>query len=415
MTKKTLLIILLIIIFIALDVVFYVFFFQNRDSLTTSEPKSPDSIFPTSDNRPLDDSKTDNLKNESTNDQTSNSTEVAPTSENGNSLSGTSWSNLLAISLSSFKVGTTTQTFILDKPSGNIFAYGPDGLKRLTNTTFPGVEEVIWGMDKNGLRLILRRSSSGLFNNASGLVELGNTTEVGELQTNPLSDNLLSFAVSPTKDRLFVLNGRQGGIDGYVADFNLNNRRTIFSSALSEWLVSWPNQTYIALQTKPAADVPGFLFFLNVNNSSLSPVIRNVEGLSALVGPDANKIIYSRGALNSVSTYLYDYKQDKSLRLSISTLPEKCLWAKTGEIVFCAVPKNTIAANYPDDWHQGKIQFSDNLWSIDATNGNVTLITDSQNLGDLINLSHNEDQNQILAIDRNTKKVRVIPLKNQPL
>jgi hypothetical protein len=103
------------------------------------------------------------------------------------------------------------------------------------------------------------------------------------------------------------------------------------------------------------------------------------------------------------------------LRLSISTLPEKCLWAKTGETVFCAVPKNTIAANYPDDWYQGKIQFSDNLWSIDASNGNVTLITDSQNLGDLINLSHNEDQNQILAIDRNTKKVRVIPLKNQSL
>ena len=215
MTKKTLLIILLIIIFIALDVVFYVFFFQNRDSLTTSEPKSPDSIFPTSDNRPLDDSKTDNLKNESTNDQTSNSTEVAPTSENGNSLSGTSWSNLLAISLSSFKVGTTTQTFILDKPSGNIFAYGPDGLKRLTNTTFPGVEEVIWGMDKNGLRLILRRSSSGLFNNASGS-RVGQHNGSRGVTNQPLATTL-SFAVHQQKTGF--VHGRQGGIDSYVAGF----------------------------------------------------------------------------------------------------------------------------------------------------------------------------------------------------
>ena len=411
MTKKTLLIILIIIIFIVLDVIFYVFFFQNRESLNT-QSSSPTSIFPTSSNRSLENPVlTDQLA--TTDNQFGSSTgQLAGQLEQRveNISSTNSSENLMIAGLSTFKVGTTTKTFVLDKPSGNVFEYNATkGLNRLTNTTFPGVEEVIWGLDKNGLRLILRRSGGSLFSNTSGLIKLN--SEVGELQTAALSDNLLSFAISPTKDKLFVINGRQGGVDGYIADFDLNNQKKIFSSPLSEWLIDWPNSNYIAFQTKPSADVAGYLFFLNINSNTFSPILKNINGLTTLVNPNADKIIYSRNALNSISTYIYDYKQDKSLRLSISTLPEKCVWSSTNNYdIYCAVPTKISPASYPDDWYQGKVQFSDNLWLINSNTGNVQLVDSQSNWGDLINLSHNAEENTIYAIDRNTKKLRVITL-----
>ncbi|MFA5736674.1 MAG: hypothetical protein WC893_00715 [Candidatus Paceibacterota bacterium] len=411
MTKKTLLIILIIIIFITLDVIFYVFFFQNRDSLKT-QTQSPGPVFPISDNRSLEKEDVESDIPDNQGENSDNSIKlIGETTENN--LSFLSIDNLSALSLSAFKIGTTTKIFIFDKPSGNIFEYTPsEGLNRLTNTTFPRVEEVVWGLDKNGLRLILRRSNSGLFNNTSGLIKLTKTGEIKELETNILSDNLLSFTVSPQKDKVFVINGRQGGIDGYIADFNLNNQKKIFSSPLSEWSICWPNPNYITFQTKPSFDVPGHLFFLNINNGSFEPILRNIEGLLALVGPNANKIIYSRNTLDNISTYLYDYKLDKSFRLSLSTFPEKCVWNEVGDMIFCAVPKNITKANYPDDWYQGKVRFDDNLWVINASNGNVNLITDNQMLGDLINLKYNKDQNEIFAIDRNSKKIRIISLNN---
>lgn len=418
MSKKTLLIILIVIIFIALDVVGYVFFFQNKTSLTLDEKaddQNSSEIFPTAETRLLGTSESnveedaELISNKPT--STDEALEEPANLENGASGQTINPDSLTFASLTSLKLGTTTKIFLVGKANGNLYEYLDSGkVKRLSNTTFSGIEEVFWGQDKDSLRLFLRRYVGSSYNNTAGTISLSSNLEIEGVTTETLSDNLLAAAVSPNRDKLFVLNGRSGGVDGYVGSFSLTNQQKIFSSPLSEWSIQWPNQNYLAFQTKPSSDIPGYLFFLNIKDKSFDPILRNIPGLTSLTKPDLSKVFYTRNSLNGLYTYLYDVKEDKSSRLSLSTLPEKCVWSKNADTIFCAVPKNLPKATYPDDWYQGKIQFNDALWAINSANGNVELISDSQNLGDLINLNYNPSFGKIFAIDRTTKKLRVVDL-----
>ena len=62
--------------------------------------------------------------------------------------------------------------------------------------------------------------------------------------------------------------------------------------------------------------------------------------------------------------------------MGVKTLPEKCVWGNTSTTVYCAVPRNVPNNQYPDSWYQGEVSFSDQIWKIDATNGNTTMLVD---------------------------------------
>jgi len=417
MSKKTLLIILVIIIFVAIDIVGYVFFFQNKSSLlkdNLSKTNSETNLFPNAETRLLETSEINSNEPKETSTTSGVLTEESLSSkQNDQQFSSFLFdpSKLTFSSLASLKLGTTTRTFLLEKTNGNFYEYLTSGnVKRLSNTTLFGIGEFFWGQEKNSLRFILRRFNNGFYANTSGTLKIPNDQEIEQVLTEVLSDNILSVVSSPNKDRVFVLVGKTGVVDGYLGDFNLNNQKKIFSSPLSEWSIPWPNDNYLIFQTKPSSEVPGYVFSLNLKTKKFEPILRNIPGLTTLAKPDLTKIVYSRSGLNNVYTYLFNLKEEKSVKLNLSTLPEKCVWSKSEEVVFCAVPKSLPKANYPDDWYQGKIQFNDSLWSINSTSGNVELISDSQSLGDLINLSYNPTLKKVFGIDRSTGKLRVVQI-----
>lgn len=57
-------------------------------------------------------------------------------------------------------------------------------------------------------------------------------------------------------------------------------------------------------------------------------------------------------------------------------MPEKCVWNSSSTDIYCAVPKSTGSATYPDDWYKGEVSFSDQIWKIDPASGTGSMIID---------------------------------------
>ncbi|MEK7552898.1 MAG: hypothetical protein AAB505_02205, partial [Patescibacteria group bacterium] len=135
--------------------------------------------------------------------------------------------------------------------------------------------------------------------------------------------NTATAALSPEQDQLFVLEKTGQETIGLITDLKTQKQRLVFSSPFNQWLVSWPEKNTIVLQTKPAALAEGYLYFLNPKTGELKKIIGGLLGLSALVSPDGQKVLYTDARLN---TNLYDLKSNQLQPLAIATLPEKCFW-----------------------------------------------------------------------------------------
>ena len=102
--------------------------------------------------------------------------------------------------------------------------------------------------------------------------------------------------------------------------------------------------------------------------------------------------------------------------LGIKTLPEKCVWNKTGDTLYCAVPKFIGSGEYPDSWYQGEVSFNDQLWKIDIKTLNATLlldpvmITEGEEI-DGIKLAIDESENYLFFVNKKDSFLWKLDLK----
>ncbi|MDO8659399.1 MAG: hypothetical protein Q7K54_02245, partial [Candidatus Parcubacteria bacterium] len=127
------------------------------------------------------------------------------------------------------------------------------------------------------------------------------------------------------------------------------------------------------LTTKPSSNTLGYMYSTDDAGKNISKVLGNVSGLTTLANPDGKMVLYGDSNL-ALNIYHTDTRNSDSL--GVKTLPEKCIWNKLGDVIYCSVPKFIDSASYPDSWYQGEISFNDNLWKIDAKTGNTTLLLD---------------------------------------
>lgn len=202
-------------------------------------------------------------------------------------------------------------------------------------------------------------------------------------------------------DKLFYLDGSSGS----TATFKDTNVSKIFSSAFTEWLPQFPNQKLVTLTTRPSATVPGHMFFLNTGTNAVTKILGNINGLTTLTSHDGKLVLYSgtKGGVPELS--VYDTVKKEARQFSLQTLPEKCVWStKKTTLVYCAVPQSLPSASYPDQWYQGLVSFSDELWEIDSKTFNTRKIMSPKTLGapvlDMINLSLSSDDSYLLFMNK---------------
>ena len=158
----------------------------------------------------------------------------------------------------------------------------------------------------------------------------------------------------------------------------------------------------MSISTKPSNNVLGFLFRLNINSGTLSKILSE-NGLIALPSPDFSHILLSTSVTNDTRLFVYDISKEELVFAPFRTLADKCVWSSDSKTVYCASPFEVPDAVYPDDWYQGKVFFSDDIWSLDVKTNTEQLVFDDREYGksfDIINLLVDETNTTILFTNK---------------
>jgi len=317
--------------------------------------------------------------------------------------------------ISGFSITENSQTkntdvhFIL-RANGNIYetyTNSPE-IRRLSITTIPKVYDSLWLPD--GQRLIIRYLKDISEDIETFSVKINPATTTlnefkGGVDGNHLPENISDLAINPRGDKVFYLTDNLNGSTGYTARPDDQNKKLLFESPLIEWLVSWPKEEIITLNTKASAKIPGYLFFLNSQTGNFTRILGEINGLTTKTNKTATEVLYSDSGSALPKLSLYNIKSGESKLLPWATFPEKCLWSNTdAQIVYCAVPKSFPVGEYPDLWYQGLINFTDDIWMINTDTQTTTLVFDAEqetkNSFDIINISTDINDNYLFFMNK---------------
>jgi hypothetical protein len=198
-------------------------------------------------------------------------------------------------------------------------------------------------------------------------------TETNEVKGSFLPENISDISISPDLSKMFYLFNTQENAIGTTSGTLGDKKIQVFDSPFQEWLAWWPNPSMITLTTKPSSGVPGYMYAVDPSKKDFNQILGNISGLTTLASPDGKLVLY---ADSNLSLGVYNIKSRSSNSLPVRTLPEKCTWGLKSDIVYCAVPKYLDTVSYPDAWYMGKVSFSDEIWQLNITTGNSTILVD---------------------------------------
>jgi len=304
-----------------------------------------------------------------------------------------------------------------ERSVGNVYEIGAAGDEeiRLTNTTVSKVYEALWS--KSGTALVSRyvREGGETIESFSAEIKPSATEGDGQLLGTFLPRGLPDMTVSPAGNSLFYLQEESDGIGGIRSDLAGGNRVKLWGSPMKEWLVSWPSENKILLLSKPSAFADGMLLLLDPIQGGTSILLRGIPGLTALMSPVKTEILYSASPDSTLSLHLFNNANGQPRDLSVTTFPEKCAFAKSGDRVYCGVPKVIPQGSYPDSWYQGVIPFTDEVWSITLSSGTTERISDiSGKRGspiDLVRPMVSSDEKFLVFIDKGSETLWSLQMK----
>jgi len=315
-----------------------------------------------------------------------------------------------AVSGASFS--STTVRYV-EKSTGHIYEIEPNGQNsgRLSNITILKTFESFWSADAS--KLILRYFEEGAYPSVKTFSASLNasTTSTTTLQGIFLPSSATAVVVSPTEDKIFYLIPTKEGIAGITADFGNKKQSNLLNIPFGEFNISWPSKYIIALLTKPSTEAEGYLYSLDPKTGKFEKIIGGIKGLTALVSPNGEKIIYSQSRRNGIETKIFTIKDKTSADFGLTTLPEKCVWSKSDKNIFyCPAPNNFPAGNYPDDWYQGLISFNDSIWQINLSTGETNILINETNI-DVINPFLSKDENYLIFTNKKDNTLWSLKLK----
>ena len=203
-------------------------------------------------------------------------------------------------------------------------------------------------------------------------------------------------------DKLFYLENGASSAVGSTVTFKGAGVRNVFSSSFTEWLPQFPNQNLVTLTTKPSANIPGYLFFLNTKTKGVTKILSGVNGLTTETSRDGASVLYAETKNGAPELSVYNVTKKESHGLFLQTLPEKCAWStRVATVAYCAVPDTLPTAQYPDQWYQGTVSFSDSIWKIDTKTSSIEKYYALPGL-DVVNPVVSSDDTSLLFINKIT-------------
>ncbi|MFA5778019.1 MAG: hypothetical protein WC870_00805 [Candidatus Paceibacterota bacterium] len=307
----------------------------------------------------------------------------------------------------------------VDRATGNIYQTFADKIaeRKFSGTIIPKVYEALFG--NKGQSVIMRylktdgRTIITFVGNLPKELLGGDTTESNEIKGSFLPENIKDMSLSSDTGSVFYLFNTGDSMVGTTLNLTTNKKVQIFDSPFTEWLSSWPNSKIITLTTKPSFSVPGYMYTIDPNTKNLIKTIDEVPGLTTLPSPNGKLVLYSN---NTLSLNLFHTDTKTNDLFGVKTLPEKCIWGKANDVVYCSVPKYISGGQYPDTWYQGETSFSDQIWKIDIKTRNATIIADLATITggeeiDGIKLMLDEGENYLFFVNKKDSFLWKLQLK----
>jgi len=193
--------------------------------------------------------------------------------------------------------------------------------------------------------------STGTSSNSTStpVVTSNASTAPYKLQGKNLPAGIVSYAVSPKMDRVFLFVVQAGQGIGYVAPFNGGTATEIFNTPVTQVNADWPEQNTITITTKGSAADNGYLYFVSPKTGAWKKILGPLPGLSTKVSHDAKYAIISvSGNASNVLTSIYAISTSTGTDAIIRTLADKCVWGNFyKDMVYCAVPFQPVSGTYP--------------------------------------------------------------------
>lgn len=296
---------------------------------------------------------------------------------------------------------TSSSMLFTDRMTGYVYEYIPKLLKihQVSNTRMPGVYSATFFA--NGTFVLFRTYDEGKNAVVSTLFRVpvvGVNAEAASLEKIiNLPNNIVSISVNRTTKQLSFLAKTASGSTLY--SLNEDSRSAISESnppkmvaanlPFSSWNLAYGG-SILYMTTKASAFSSGYL----VEAFTGKRIVSDKTGLVVSPSFDENTILYSMNARSGLLSFLFNKKTGATLQLPIKTIASKCGFENNAAFVICGVPSllPSVSFGYPNDWYQGKISFSDNLYRL-ATDGSGTMIIELKKEAgeplDLVDLSLN--------------------------
>lgn len=257
----------------------------------------------------------------------------------------------------------------IEKATGHIFEvelFSPRH-DRISNTTLPVVYEAIFGNKNNSLiARYLKEDNQTIDTYSLTIKSSAATTTENNVSATVFPLNIKE--VSVFGDSIFYLQENDTASVGFISNFAGTKKVQIWNSPIKEILSQYVNTKTVALSTKPAQNIPGYLYFVDTGSGQVRKVLSNIAGLSTLADSTGTTVLYLEQK-GSAQMFAFDTKNKSTEALSPATFPEKCVWSKLSpSTVYCAVSKDSLGGESLTNWYKGLISFNDDIWQYDVKN-----------------------------------------------
>ncbi len=271
----------------------------------------------------------------------------------------------------------------MDRGTGHIYETASNTLAitKTSITTHPKTYEALFVGPGSVIMRGLHGDSDTIKTQFGNLRLTTPTSSEKTLVVQDLGDGMQQVVLSPNKARMFYLQNKKP--IGVISNLDGTGVANTFDSPFREWIASWPNDKTITITTKASSFAKGYMYTINTGTQALQKVIGDKNGLTTLMSPDGNKVIYSESKGGTPNLYVLDVRTGIVINLFFRTLSEKCVWSnQETDVAFCAVPQDVAFGDYPDAWYQGLIFFSDDIWKINTRTGETRLLAKLSKLSD---------------------------------
>jgi len=265
-----------------------------------------------------------------------------------------------------------------DPTNKEVYQSNTDGIGEqvLTNAKFDNLYNVSWSPNRE--KTVLTFSSD------KGLTKKYHFFNLSSQEDIEYEDKYQNVTISYDGENVAYV-FHDSAKDKYnlsVAKPDLSSWRKIRELGKEEIETKWFSNNNLAVYSATTAFEEGQLDIYNVGEGADHYTFLSKRwGLNPLFSPDGKKVIFNdNDTKNARFPIIWIAGVENKIeprKLQLSTLVEKCAWAKDSVSIFCGIPENY--SNFfiqPDDYYKGKFVSKDSFYKIDTNSGEQKKLAD---------------------------------------